>query len=119
MSDLITINTDCLEEAIRCAMCDNHMKSKRGCDGSCQYDGKLLRRIMGAVIGCIEEARPQWILCSERLPDKDGCYIVSHLTFGKPGVVKSWFSTEYGFSYGTTYAWMSCGTVEKPYEKEG
>lgn len=57
MSDLITINTNGLEEAIRCAICENPIKSESGCDGSCRYDEKLLKRIIEAVNGCIEEQK--------------------------------------------------------------
>lgn len=57
MSDLITINADGLEEAIRCAICENQIKSERGCDGSCRYDEKLFKRIIEAVNGCIEEQK--------------------------------------------------------------
>lgn len=49
MSDLITINTNGLEETIRCAICENSMKSERGCDGSCRYDEKLFERIVQAI----------------------------------------------------------------------
>lgn len=66
MSDLITINTNGLEEAIRCAICENPIKSERGCDGSCRYDEKLLNRIIEAVNGC-EAERPhgEWVLDKE------------------------------------------------------
>lgn len=52
-----------IEEAIRCAICENPIKSERGCDGSCRYDEKLLKRIVDAVNGCIEADRPhgEWI----------------------------------------------------------
>lgn len=67
MSDLITINTDGLEEAIRCAICENPIKSERGCDGSCQYDKELHEKIVEAVEG-IAEQRPhgEWIIRKNR-----------------------------------------------------
>lgn len=49
MDDLISrqaaIDTEGLEEEIRCEMCRNQMKTDRGCDGNCQ-DGKLYEKIM-------------------------------------------------------------------------
>lgn len=48
----IEVSEDCisradwLHEAIRCeVLCTNHMKSDVGCDGGCQYDADLLKRI--------------------------------------------------------------------------
>lgn len=50
MDDLISrnaaINTDGLDEEIRCEMCRNQMKTGRGCDGNCKYDEKLYEKIM-------------------------------------------------------------------------
>lgn len=58
--------------------------------------------------GLYEPKRPhgEWILCSDRLPDKDGNYIVSHLFCGEPEVGKSWFDIKRGFTFGMVYAWM-------------
>ena len=41
-----SIDTNCLDEEIRCAMCRNQMKTDRGCDGNCKYDEKLYEKIM-------------------------------------------------------------------------
>ena len=41
-----TIETNGLDEEIRCAMCKNPMRSDSGCDGNCQYDEKLYKKIM-------------------------------------------------------------------------
>ena len=50
MSDLISrqaaIDTEGLDEQIRCEMCRNPMHTDRGCDGNCKYDEKLYERIM-------------------------------------------------------------------------
>lgn len=50
MRDIIyrqdAIDTDGLDEEIRCEMCKNPMHTDRGCDGNCQYDEKLYERIM-------------------------------------------------------------------------
>lgn len=40
------IDTDGLDEQIRCEMCRNPMHTDRGCDGNCKYDEKLYERIM-------------------------------------------------------------------------
>lgn len=55
MSDLITINTNGLEEAIRCAICENTMKTDNGCDGNCRYDKNTFDKVKEAVNGCIVE----------------------------------------------------------------
>lgn len=39
-----------IEEIIRCAMCTNFMRSDRGCDGNCQVDENLYKRIMKAIL---------------------------------------------------------------------
>ena len=56
MRDMITINTNGLEEAIRCTICTNPNQTECGCDGACQYDEKLLKRIIEAVLWC----RVEW-----------------------------------------------------------
>ena len=40
------IDTEGLDEQIRCEMCRNPMHTYRGCDGNCKYDEKLYERIM-------------------------------------------------------------------------
>lgn len=40
------IDTEGLDEQIRCEMCRNPMHTDRGCDGNCKYDEKLYERIM-------------------------------------------------------------------------
>ena len=42
----MVIDTEGLDEQIRCEMCRNPMHTDRGCDGNCQYDEKLYGRIM-------------------------------------------------------------------------
>ena len=50
MSDLISkqavIDTEGLDEQIRCEMCRNPMHTDRGCDGNCKYDEKLYEKII-------------------------------------------------------------------------
>ena len=46
ISRQVAINTDGLDEEIRCEMCRNQMKTDRGCDGNCKYDEKLYEKIM-------------------------------------------------------------------------
>lgn len=40
------IDTEGLDEQIRCEMCRNPMHTNRGCDGNCIYDVNLYKRIM-------------------------------------------------------------------------
>ena len=62
------INTDGLEEEIRCTMCKNPMRTDRGCDGGCKYDEKLYADIMKVLHGRIKELtsvhprKGKWIL---------------------------------------------------------
>ena len=50
MDDLISrhaaIDTEGLDEEIRCEICRNPMHTSRGCDGNCTYDEKLYEKIM-------------------------------------------------------------------------
>ena len=50
MNDLISrqaaIDTEGLDEEIRCEICRNPMHTSRGCDGNCTYDEKLYEKIM-------------------------------------------------------------------------
>ena len=66
MSDLISrqaaIDTEGLDEQIRCEMCRNPMHTDRGCDGNCRYDEKLYERIMQILderIKPLPSAQPQ------------------------------------------------------------
>ena len=82
MSDLISrqeaIDTDGLDEEIRCEMCKNPMHTSKGCDGNCKYDERLYERIMQILdkrIKPLPSAQPEqrWIPCSERLPEAEDC----------------------------------------------
>ena len=53
--NLITINTDGLEEGIRCILCKNNMKTEIGCDGSCVVDNFILAKICDEISSRIEE----------------------------------------------------------------
>lgn len=44
--DTAVIDTEGLDEQIRCEMCRNPMHTDRGCDGNCKYDEKLYEKIM-------------------------------------------------------------------------
>lgn len=77
MNDLISrqaaIDTEGLDEEIRCEICRNPMHTSRGCDGNCTYDEKLYEKIMQILdrrIKQLPSAQPEqrWIPCSERLP---------------------------------------------------
>lgn len=65
MSDTISrqaaIDTDGLDEEIRCEMCKNPMHTSKGCDGNCEYDERLYERIMqilGKMIKPLPSAQP-------------------------------------------------------------
>ena len=49
MKDLIKqqviIDTNGLDEEIRCEMCKNPMHTDKGCDGNCKYDEKMYEKI--------------------------------------------------------------------------
>ena len=48
-NDLALIHTEGLDEEIRCTMCTNHMKSDRGCDGSCVVNENMYKAVMDAI----------------------------------------------------------------------
>ena len=57
----------------------------------------------------------QWIPCSERLPDKNGDYLVTMEGMCRPYIRKLGFSaTSKTWGYGGVIAWMDV----KPYKKE-
>lgn len=45
----LAIDTDGLDEEIRCEMCRNPMCNDRGCDGNCKYDEELYKKIIQAI----------------------------------------------------------------------
>lgn len=45
----LAIDTDGLDEEIRCEMCRNPMCNGRGCDGNCKYDEELYKKIIQAI----------------------------------------------------------------------
>jgi len=45
----LAIDTDGLDEEIRCEMCRNPMCNDRGCDGNCKYDEELYKKITQAI----------------------------------------------------------------------
>lgn len=70
VGDLISrqaaIDTEGLEEEIRCEMCKNPMHTDRGCDGHCKYDEKLYEKIIQILdkrIKQLPSARPDIIRC--------------------------------------------------------
>ena len=80
MSDLISrqaaIDTEGLDEEIRCEICRNPMHTSRGCDGNCTYDEKLYEKIMQILDRRIKQmpsAQPQ--------PEED-CATCKHGYFG-------------------------------------
>lgn len=58
------IDTEGLDEEIRCTMCTNRMRSDRGCDGNCQYDIHMYERIMSVL-----EKRIKWLLSAQLCED--------------------------------------------------
>lgn len=48
-NDLMLIHTGGLDEAIRCAMCTNTMKSDRGCDGGCVIDTQMYEKVLESI----------------------------------------------------------------------
>lgn len=61
--NLALINTNGLDEEIRCIMCTNSMKSDRGCDGSCVVDNDMYKAVMDAI-----EKRIKPTDCVDRTP---------------------------------------------------
>lgn len=62
------IDTEGLDEEVRCEMCRNQMKTDRGCDGNCKYDEKLYEKIMQILyerIKPLPSAQPEIIRCRD------------------------------------------------------
>ena len=71
-TDLISrqaaIDTEGLDEQIRCEMCRNPMHTNRGCDGNCKYDEKLYERIMQILserMKPLSSVQPEIIRCCD------------------------------------------------------
>ena len=95
MNDLISreaaIDTDGLDEEIRCEMCKNPMHTSKGCDGNCEYDERLYERIMqilGKRIKPLPSAQPERKKgnekCSNELPC-GWCSLFDTPCFGRGG----------------------------------
>lgn len=82
------IDTEGLEEEIRCEMCKNPMHTDRGCDGNCKYDEKLYEKIMQILnerIKPLPPAEPEIIHCREcqhHRRDNTGCYYCVRKEYG-------------------------------------
>lgn len=48
-NDTKIIHTDGLEEGIRCAMCTNPMANNRGCDGGCDVNESMYKRVLDVI----------------------------------------------------------------------
>lgn len=116
------IDTEGLDEQIRCEMCRNPMRTDRGCDGNCQYDEKLYERIMQILDERIKplpsvQPEPHWIPATERLPEKSGWYITTEIAKDNFKYVREmWFSVCGGWRYYDPIAWMM---LPEPYREEG
>lgn len=47
--DIITVNTQGLDESVYCAMCTNTFKSNNGCDGNCIVDEDMYKKVMNTI----------------------------------------------------------------------
>ena len=47
--DVMAIHTQGLAEGIRCAMCNNSIKSDRGCDGGCIVDEDMYKKVVDTI----------------------------------------------------------------------
>ena len=113
------IDTNGLDEEIRCEMCKNPMHTDRGCDGNCKYDEKLYEKIMQILYERIKplpsaEPEQKWIPCKTGiLPEKrdefyqatylldDGDRMVDYVYFNSKGM---W--SNYAYEYSELLAWM-------------
>ena len=79
------IDTEGLDEQIKCEMCINPMHTDRGCDGNCKYDEKLYEKIMQILyerIKPLPSAQSEIIYCKDctRYEKKNGrCNLVEGL----------------------------------------
>ena len=48
----IALNTDGLDEGIRCAMCTNPMANDRGCDGGCRVNETMYKKVLDVIKQC-------------------------------------------------------------------
>ena len=50
--DCIMVNTQGLDEGIRCAMCTNTMANDRGCDGACRVNDAMYKQVLKVIQDC-------------------------------------------------------------------
>lgn len=79
--NLITINTDGLEECIRCILCKNNMKTGKGCDGNCVVDDSVLTEICNEISSRIDN-KYRWHDLRKDPNDLPELYIRKELWFG-------------------------------------
>lgn len=116
MSDIISIHTDSLELAIRCALCKNSWATNKGCDGCCVVNEYDVKNVTDAIM---ELKIERWIPCSERMPE-DGEFV---LAYSKQNTYKyegqhisiQYFCNQYWWKEVFTY-WMPL--PEPPKEEE-
>ena len=109
MDDLISrqaaIDTDGLDEEIRCEMCKNPMHTSKGCDGNCKYDERLYERIMQILdkrIKPLPSAQPEIIRCKD-------CKYARLTTDGSCKYCDIWFPDEAEYMDGDYY----CASAER------
>lgn len=66
MNDMMLIQTQGLDEGIRCAMCTNSMANDRGCDGLCKVDESMYQKVMNVIEKALKNQRYETI---SNIPD--------------------------------------------------
>lgn len=65
---LYLIDVDGIEEEVRCAICENQIKTYKGCDGNCKYDESLFKKITTMIDRRIELLpfnQPEIVRCKD------------------------------------------------------
>ena len=98
-----SIDTNGLDEEIRCEMCKNPMHTDRGCDGNCKYDEKLYERIMQILyerIKPLSSAQPEIVRCKD-------------CEYGEQDEVGRWFCRSLGCQIGSEDGSGFCADAER------
>jgi len=82
MQQIIKLDSQGLEEELRCAMCTNWMKSETGCDGGCSFNEHIYQKVIDVIKRRQIKnnmASNNWIKCKDELPKRSDSYLVTKM----------------------------------------
>lgn len=106
ISRQVAIDTDGLDEEIRCEMCKNPTHTDRGCDGNCRYDEKLYKKIIQLLnkrITPLPPAQPD----SCEFYDTESHFCALHRPSAQPEIIQCEECKHHSHDAGYGYDWCN------------